>query len=137
MAKEVPANREKDKENREITVSVRRLVEFILRNGDIDNHHQAGSENAMLEGSRIHRMIQKRMGSEYQAEVSLKGRFPAQGYELVVEGRADGIVDMPGKVMIDEIKGTYRDLNHLKRSRGYPGFYMLCAKQIGLSAYRG
>lgn len=115
MAKEVPANREKDKENREITVSVRRLVEFILRNGDIDNHHQAGSENAMLEGSRIHRMIQKRMGSEYQAEVSLKGRFPAQGYELVVEGRADGIVDMPGKVMIDEIKGTYRDLNHLKR----------------------
>ena len=79
MAKEVPANQEKAKENREITVSVRRLVEFILRNGDIDNHHQAGSENAMLEGSRIHRMIQKRMGSEYQAEVSLKGRFPAQG----------------------------------------------------------
>ena len=100
----------------EIVVSVRRLVEFILRSGDIDNHHQAGSENAMLEGSRIHRMIQKRMGSEYHAEVSLKGRFEAEGYDLVVEGRADGIVDMPGKVMIDEIKGTYRELSHLRKA---------------------
>lgn len=109
------ANTEAEKPMGEITVSVRRLVEFILRAGDIDNHHQGGGESAMQEGSRIHRMIQKRMGSEYQAEVSLKGRFPADGYELVVEGRADGIVDIPGKVMIDEIKGTYRELSHLKR----------------------
>ena len=99
----------------EIRVSVRRLVEFILREGDIDNRRQGGSENAMQEGSRIHRMLQKRMGADYHAEVPLKGSFPAVGYHLVVEGRADGIVDIPGKVMIDEIKGTYRDLNHLRK----------------------
>lgn len=99
----------------EIRVSVRRLVEFLMRQGDIDNRHQGGSENAMQEGSRIHRMIQKRMGADYHAEVALRGSFPAEGYELVVEGRADGIVDIPGKLMIDEIKGTYRDLNHIRR----------------------
>lgn len=99
----------------EIRVSVRRLVEFILREGDIDNRHQAGSDNAMQEGSRIHRMLQKRMGADYQAEVSLKYRQPAKDYCLVVEGRADGIVDRPERVMVDEIKGTYRDLDRLKR----------------------
>ena len=99
----------------ELRVSVRRLVEFLLREGDIDNRHQAGAENAMQEGSRIHRMLQKRAGSDYQAEVSLKAVFPADGYQIIVEGRADGVLDMPEKLMIDEIKGTYRDLNHLKR----------------------
>ena len=57
-------------ETREIHIAVRELVEFILRHGDIDNRHKGGPpENAMQEGSRIHRMIQRRMGTEYQAEV--------------------------------------------------------------------
>ena len=55
-----------------IRISVRNLVEFILRSGDIDNRRQGSPENAMQEGSRIHRMIQKRMGAEYQAEVFLR-----------------------------------------------------------------
>ena len=61
----------------EIRISVRRLVEFILRHGDIDNRHQASPDNAMQEGSRIHRRIQRKMGAEYQAEVSLKYVLPA------------------------------------------------------------
>ena len=56
----------------QLRISVRSLVEFILRSGDIDNRHTMSSESAMLEGGRIHRMIQKRMGAEYQPEVSLK-----------------------------------------------------------------
>lgn len=122
MEEQLPVKKAADNENTyvekpmgELRVSVRRLVEFLLREGDIDNRHQAGAENAMQEGSRIHRMLQKRMGSEYQAEVSLKAQFPGEGYNIVVEGRADGILDVPEKLMIDEIKGTYRDLNHMKR----------------------
>ena len=73
----------------QIKVSVRQLVEFILRSGDIDNRHHASVESAMQEGSRIHRMIQKRMGSEYQAEVTLRYTHLTPNYTLVVEGRAD------------------------------------------------
>lgn len=98
----------------EIKISVRNLVEFLMRQGDIDNRHQAGSDNAMQEGSRIHRMIQKRMGAEYQAEVFLRCSYPTEKYVLIVEGRADGIVDHEEGVMIDEIKGTYRDLDRLR-----------------------
>lgn len=91
----------------EIGISVRNLVEFILRYGDIDNRKHGGQDNAMQEGTRIHRMIQKKMGSGYQAEVPLKVYFPREMYTLQVEGRADGIFELEGVVTIDEIKGTF------------------------------
>lgn len=98
----------------EIRISVRELVEFILRSGDIDNRHHASPDQAMQEGGRIHRMIQRRMGSEYQAEVSLRYTYPTEDYRLVLEGRADGIIDRPEGVTVDEIKGTYRELAYMK-----------------------
>ena len=64
-------------ESQVIRISVRNLVEFILRSGDIDNRITGSMEkDAMLQGSRIHRKIQKRMGSDYRAEVSLKIQCP-------------------------------------------------------------
>lgn len=98
----------------EIRVSVRNLVEFILRHGDIDNRRNGTPENAMQEGSRIHRMIQKRMGADYESEVFLRYTYPTDKYILVVEGRADGIIDNSEGIVIDEIKGTYRDLSKMK-----------------------
>ncbi len=102
----------------EMRISVRRLVEFLLRQGDIDNRYQASPEDAMQEGGRIHRMLQKRMGGEYQAEVFLRYFQPTDNYMLVVEGRADGVIDTVGaegrEVTIDEIKGTYRDVARMK-----------------------
>lgn len=91
----------------EIKVSVRGLVEFLLRTGDIDNRKKSAPDDAMAEGSRIHRMIQKKMGSSYHAEVMLRYRRDCGEYDLVVEGRADGIIDSD-PVAVDEIKGTYR-----------------------------
>ena len=114
----------------EIRISVRRLVEFILRAGDIDNRRRSGSDNAMAEGSRIHRMIQRRMGSEYTAEVSLSYCYKTENYDIVVDGRADGIID--GELItIDEIKGTYRHLDkmnapvleHLAQAKCYAYIY--------------
>ena len=93
--------------NLEIKVSVRSLVEFILRSGDIDNRRTASADNAMAEGSRIHRMIQRRMGADYHAEVVLRHLFDMEGYAIVVEGRADGIIidsKETSNVTIDEIK---------------------------------
>ena len=47
-----------------IRISVRNLVEFILRSGDIDNRTSGGMEReAMLMGGRLHRKIQRSMGS--------------------------------------------------------------------------
>lgn len=77
----------------EVITSVRNLVEFILRSGDIDNRKAAAPENAMQEGGRIHRMLQRRMGADYHAEVTLRYTYHTPRYDIVVEGRADGIID--------------------------------------------
>lgn len=99
----------------EISISVRNLVEFILRSGDLDNRRIGAPMDAMLEGGRIHRMIQKRMGAEYEAEVLLRYTYDTQDYRITVEGRADGIITQSSGVVIDEIKGTYRELSRIKK----------------------
>ena len=76
-----------------IRVSVRNLVEFILRSGDIDNRTSGGMEReAMLMGGRLHRKIQRSMGSDYHAEIPMKTEVHCNGFTLRVEGRADGII---------------------------------------------
>ena len=98
-----------------IKISVRNLVEFILREGDIDNRTGGGMDKeAMLQGSRIHRKIQRRMGSDYRAEVSLKLQIPCEGFILQVEGRADGIIEDGQGSMIDEIKGVLKEMEHIE-----------------------
>ena len=124
---------EKTEKRIQIRISVRNLVEFILREGDIDNRHgQSVSPEAMLAGSRMHRKIQKRKGSDYHAEVPLKLVLKEEYYDLILEGRADGIqiltegekpdysvsfqnivLEDSAKVIIDEIKGIYMKLDHL------------------------
>ena len=68
----------------------------------------------MLMGGRIHRKIQRRMGPDYHAEVSLRKEVRFEGFRILVEGRADGIITeqigKEQKITIDEIKGVLREL---------------------------
>lgn len=99
----------------QVKISVRNLVEFILRSGDIDNRRgRTAQKEAMQEGSRIHRKIQRRMGASYHAEVPLKLELEYEDYTLVIEGRADGIIIEENQVTIDEIKGIYQDVHLLQ-----------------------
>lgn len=98
-----------------IRVSVRNLVEFILKNGDLNNNKGALDKEAMLKGGRIHRKIQKQMGSGYRAEVSLKKDTEYDDLVLIVEGRADGIFQEGGRFAVDEIKGIYGDVSKLEK----------------------
>ena len=104
-------------EKAQINISVRNLVEFLLREGDIDNRRGSVDPfEAMQEGSRIHRKIQNSMGPFYSAEVPLKYAVEYDDYILGLEGRADGLVldrDENGDVVtatVDEIKGMYMDV---------------------------
>ena len=121
-----------------IRISVRSLVEFILRSGDIDNRIAAADKDAMQLGSRIHRKIQRRMGADYRAEVPLKYEILCRGYVILLEGRADGIIETKKGTVIDEIKGVFKDIHvlekpaevHLAQARCYAYIY---ASQHGLS----
>lgn len=130
----------------EMHISVRQLVEFLLRSGDLDNRAVPAPDSAMLEGSRMHRRLQQAQGEDYQAEVPLQIRYDfdglttgGAGFSVVVEGRADGIFHgnlpddpkSPRGPVIDEIKTTYRNLSrmeapdpvHLAQARCYAVMY--------------
>ncbi len=125
---------------KEIHLSVRSLVEFVFRGGDLDNRRKISPELAMSEGNRIHRMLQRKGGAGYHAEVELKWRYETPDYDICLEGRADGImedyvpeewreqaeqlplfaeeyglVETPEPLTyIDEIKSTYQNLRYIK-----------------------
>ena len=104
-------------EKKIVKVSVRNLVEFILRQGDIDNRTTAGMDkDAMQQGSRIHRKIQRRMGSNYHAEVPLKTIVSYPDMDIQVEGRADGIIHETEGIKIDEIKGVLKELTFITKA---------------------
>ncbi len=120
-----------------IKISVRNLVEFILRNGDIDNRGAGGMQaEAMQRGSRIHRKLQKQAGALYHAEVPLKMELEEEHYTIVLEGRADGIMEGTHPVTVDEIKGVFADISqmtepvtvHLAQAKCYAYIYALQKK---------
>ena len=130
-------------EKTEIRLSVRALVEFLLRSGDIDGRSGGRIEReAMQAGARIHRKIQKSRGSAYIAEKALSFQKDYGTWTLIVEGRADGIYEENGLTIVEEIKGMYADPErleepvpvHLAQARCYA--YMIARekrlKEVGL-----
>ena len=59
-----------------IRISVRDLVAFVMRSGDLDERAAGATEEAMLEGARMHRKLQREEGPEYTAEVPLSICYP-------------------------------------------------------------
>lgn len=97
-----------------VRISVRNLVEFIMRSGNLDNRRGSMDKEAMQKGSRLHRKIQKQMGNSYMAEVPIKKETEYEDVVIVVEGRADGIFSENGETSIDEIKGIYGNVEKLQ-----------------------
>jgi Rad3-related DNA helicase len=140
-----------------IRISVRNLVEFILRSGDLDNTRNRNEMDAMQAGGRLHRKLQKQMGAEYTAEVPLSITVPILrdgiSFDLTIEGRADGVITNstiredfsvllfeeeelnPPEITIDEIKGVYLELSHLTEPIGVHRAQAMCYAYIYATKY--
>lgn len=70
-----------------VRISVRDLVEFVLREGDIDNRKIGMSDkDVMAMGGRLHRKIQRQMGSDYHAETAMKLQIHVENSILELRG---------------------------------------------------
>ena len=99
----------------ELKESVRGIVEYCLKTGSIDDRYM--SRTRAVDGIAAHSKLQKDNSDryeEYQKEVSLKTSFKRKNIIINVDGRADGIIKKGKKVIIEEIKSTYRDLSHIE-----------------------
>lgn len=125
---------------REVNISVRNLVEFILREGSIDSKFM--SSKRAQEGTKAHQKLQKINSKEfekYSSEVYIKQRVQYENLSIVVEGRIDGIIEEGGKKIIEEIKSTNKELSlieedynilHWAQAKCYAFMY---AEEQGLS----
>lgn len=120
----------------QVRLSVRQLVEFMCRSGDIDVRETSGilDVSRMQLGARIHRKLQKEAEGIYTPEVPVKlerqftcapavseteaaQKTPDEpetesriSYRLILEGRADGLIQDGNGFMVDEIKTVNRDV---------------------------
>ena len=117
-----------------VKISVRELVEFVLRQGSIvaSGAMSAAGNNRAVLGTLAHKKIQESMEPNYEAEVKLVHECRIEEVVFVIEGRADGIIKDLTSVTIDEIKTTatpleYVDENfnhlHWAQAKCYAYFY--------------
>lgn len=119
-----------------VKLSVRELVEFVLRSGSI--RPSVASSNRAVIGTLAHKKIQNSMEANYEAEVRMVYKCEIEDITFVVEGRADGVIKDLVDVIIDEIKTTTTPLEaidenynmlHWAQAKCYAYFY---AKEHGL-----
>lgn len=95
----------------EIKISVRNLIEFVHRYGDIVSSALGAGPGRLEEGTRAHIRIQKirqQEDSAYEKEQYLKYQVELEDVLFIVDGRADGMVR---RKYIEEIKSTYAPLD--------------------------
>lgn len=114
--------------NMKIKISVRDLIEFILRTGDLVSSFVGSNRN--VEAIKIHQKIQKNSGSNYKSEVSISYSVSKDCIHIEVNGRIDGVIIEGDKVTIDEIKTTVDDLDNITED-----YNMLHWAQVKCYAY--
>ena len=116
-------------------ISVHDLVDFVLRNGDINT--SVFNYETMQKGQLIHKIYQKNKGDNYFPEYYLKINYEFQNFDIEIEGRADGLYFDNGKPIIEEIKSTNIDIEkfyneniewHLGQAKVYGFMYLFLTK---------
>lgn len=87
--------------------SVRDLIEFVYRSGDIDQSFKASTK--AVEGQEVHRLIQAAFDSDFIAEAPIQLSVDLDGEILVIGGRMDGL-RLGNDPFVLEIKTTKRPL---------------------------
>ncbi|MEL7598437.1 MAG: DEAD/DEAH box helicase, partial [Clostridiaceae bacterium] len=99
-------------DNNTIKISVRSLVEFVLRSGDLVSTFVGSTRNT--DAIKAHQKIQKSAPKEYKPEVTLSYTVEKEDIILQITGRADGIIEYEDNVIIDEIKTTTTPLEFVE-----------------------
>ncbi len=104
---------------REINISVRELIAFVMRAGSLDRPQVSLSR--LRQGTALHKLVQSHAPEGYIPEVSLNCDIELSDVTFHLTGRADGVVDMGNSAIIDEIKSTSRSIHSVSAS-DYPEY---------------
>ncbi|MGV3773196.1 MAG: helicase C-terminal domain-containing protein [Verrucomicrobiales bacterium] len=112
------------------SVSVRDLVSFVWRSGDLGGKGGFAGRNRAVEGTRGHQYVQKKRPPAYESEVSVEKVIETPELRLHLRGRIDGLIADGSRLLIEEIK-TVRamrvpsaDLLHIAQAKIYAFLYV-------------
>jgi DNA excision repair protein ERCC-2 len=89
---------------RRYKVGVGELVSFLYASGDLSS--ETFQNVSLLEGTKAHQYVQSKYGSHDEAEVTISYLYEHEDYEVLLQGRIDGLIMLDDKRWIEEIKST-------------------------------
>ena len=96
-----------------IQTSIRNLVEYVLRKGDIS--YGFFSQSRLVEGTKVHQKIQGSRGKDYQKEVHIAEDIIRKNAIISLRGRIDGVFEKESLTFIEEIKSTSQNFIGLSK----------------------
>lgn len=100
--------------NPQFKISVRDLVEHVLRSGDLRLEFMSAASG--VAGIRAHQRLQKQRPEGYQPEVPVRLSIDRPEFQITIGGRIDGVLRREDQVIIEEIKTTLRPLAEIEAS---------------------
>jgi Rad3-related DNA helicase len=94
------------------TISVRDLVEFVLRQGDLGGAREFVGADRAIAGTRGHQKIQRSRPTGYLTELPVEHRMETKEFTLQIRGRIDGLLITSGHVLLEEIKTVHGSWDH-------------------------
>jgi DNA excision repair protein ERCC-2 len=94
-----------------IRISVRALVEHLLKRGDLSMSFDIASRLSMFASNHAHQKIQKSRPQPYETEIPVFYQVENERITLDIHGRIDGLYNLTDSVVIEEIKTTRKDLD--------------------------
>ena len=94
------------------TISVRELVEFVLRQGDLGGGREFVGSDRALAGIRGHQKIQRSRPTGYLTELPVEHRVETEEFTLQIRGRIDGLLITSEQVLLEEIKTVQGTWDH-------------------------
>ena len=88
-----------------ISCSVKQLVDFACRTGNLESYGVAGPTAA--EGQAAHKLLQAKKSKDEKAEVRVQSRITVDSHQLKVSGRIDLLNAEPDTLCASEIKSCY------------------------------
>ena len=102
-------------EKQQLSVSVRNLVEYYNRSGDLDMYTYS-STSRMRAGQRAHQKLQNRLPDGYETEVFLSYTYQDEEFDLVIRGRIDCLLRQETETRLEEIKTITRNPDQIAES---------------------
>ena len=92
-------------------IAIKELAYFVCASGNLTNEYFSNKDLRM--GTKCHDYLQSKYNENSISEVYIKEKITYMQEEYLLHGFMDGVLDIHGEKIIEEIKSTAEDLDFI------------------------